>query len=110
MKRTGEPLVRTVEITMNWPLGFHLRPVMRFVKYARQFHSAIRLRKGIVTANGKNILGLLILAVAWKSKLHIEAEGDDAEQAIEGIKAFFLTPQKDKWPLLLKWRVKQRED
>lgn len=96
MEMTNEPLIRTIEITMNWPLGFHLRPVMRFVKYARQFRSAIRIKKGKISADGKNILGLLILAIAWKSKIHIEAEGDDAEQAIEGIKAFFSTPQKDK--------------
>ncbi len=96
MERTGEPLVQTIEITMNWSLGFHLRPVMRFVKYARQFRSAIRIKKGKITADGKNILGLLLLAVAWKSKIHIEVEGDDAEQAIEGIKAFFSTSQKDK--------------
>ncbi len=96
MERTGEPLVRTIEITMKWPLGFHLRPVARFVKYARQFRSAIRIKKGKITADGKNILGLLILAVAWKSNIHIEVEGDDAEQAIEGIKAFFSMSQKDK--------------
>ena len=96
MERTSEPLIRTIEITMKWPLGFHLRPVARFVIYARQFRSAIRIKKGKITADGKNILGLLLLAVAWKSKIHIEVEGDDAEQAIEGIKTFFSTSQKDK--------------
>ena len=38
----------------------------------------------------KSILGLLILGAAWKSKLEIEAVGDDAVQAIESIKEFFL--------------------
>ena len=96
MKSTRESLVRTIEITMNWSLGFHLRPVTRFVKYVRQFHSAIRIKKGKITADGKNILGLLLLAVAWNSKIHIEAKGDDAEKAIEGIRVFFSTLQKDK--------------
>ena len=95
MEGSRASLVRTIEVTMHWPLGFHLRPVARFVKYARQFRSAIRIRKGKITADGKNILGLLLLAVAWKSKLSIEIEGDDAEQAVEGIKDFFSTPQKD---------------
>lgn len=88
------PLVRTVEITMDWPLGFHLRPVARFVRHVRRFRSVIRIKKGKITADGKNVLGLLLLAVSWKSKLHIEAEGEDAEQAIQDIKAFFSAPQK----------------
>ena len=70
-------------------LGFHLRVVARFVRRVRQFRSVIRVRKGKIIADGKNILGLMLLAVAWKSKLHIEAEGDDAEKAIKSIKSFF---------------------
>ena len=89
MQRSDERLIRTIEMIMPSQLGFHLRVAARFVQCARQFRSIIRVRKGKVAADGKNILGLLLLAAAWKSKLHIEAEGDDAEQAIEGIKAFF---------------------
>lgn len=96
MKESHGSSVRTIEITMHWPLGFHLRPMARFVKYARTFYSDIRIKKGKITADGKNMLGLVLLAVAWKSKIHIEVEGSDAEQAIEGIKAFFATRQKDK--------------
>ena len=89
MERTPEPLLRTIEITMPCHLGFHLRVVGRFVTHAKRFSSAIRVRKGKVTVNGKNILGLLLLAAAWKSKLYIEAEGDDAEKAIACIQGFF---------------------
>lgn len=89
MERTGESLIRTIEITMPTQFGFHLRVVARFVRNVRQFRSAIRVRKGKVTADGKNVLGLLLLAAAWKSRLQIEAAGDDAEQAIASIKDFF---------------------
>ena len=89
MERTPELLLRTIEITMPCHLGFHLRVVVRFVTHAKRFSSAIRVRKGKVTVNGKNILGLLLLAAAWKSKLYIEAEGDDAEKAIACIQGFF---------------------
>ena len=91
MERAGEQLIRTIEVIMPNHLGFHLRVVARFVVCVRRFHSAIRVRKGKITADGKNIVGLLVLAVAWKSKLYIEAEGDDAEQAIASIKTFFQT-------------------
>ena len=83
--------VRSVEIIMPAKLGFHLRVVARFVKCVQRFHSVIRVQKGKIKADGKSIIGLLVLAAAWKSKLHIEAEGNDAEQTIEGIKAFFQT-------------------
>ena len=84
-----EPLVRTTEIIMPIKLGFHLRIVAGFVKCSQQFQSTIRVRKGIIKADGKSMIGLLLLAVTWKSKIRIEAEGDDAEQAIEEINSFF---------------------
>ncbi|MBI4357967.1 MAG: HPr family phosphocarrier protein [Candidatus Omnitrophica bacterium] len=89
MDRVGEPLIQAIEIIMPTHLGFHLRVVARFVMRVRQFRSVIRVRKGKITADGKNVLGLLLLAAAWNSKLHIEAEGDDAEEAIVSIKDFF---------------------
>ena len=88
-ERIDESLVRIIEIIMPSQLGFHLRVAARFVRCVQQFHSVIRVRKGKVTADGKNIMGLLLLAAAWRSKLHIEVEGDDAELAIASIKAFF---------------------
>ncbi len=83
------PTIQSTEITMPYHLGFHLRVVARFVTFVRQFHSTIHVRKGKFSADGKNILGLLLLAAAWKSTLSIEAEGDDAQKAIQGIESFF---------------------
>ncbi len=88
MSDSGSSL-QTTDITMPTHLGFHLRVVAKFVKCMQKFNSVIRVRKGNTKADGKSVLGLLLLAAAWKSKLHIEAEGDDAEQTIEGINAFF---------------------
>ena len=89
MEMLREPLIQTIDITMPGRLGFHLRVVARFVNRVREFRSNIRVRKGKVFADGKSILGLLILGAAWKSKLEIEAVGDDVVQAIESIKEFF---------------------
>ena len=83
------PLVKMIEINMPCQLGFHMRVVGRFVTLMKRFSSTIRVRKGKVSADGKNIMGLLLLAAAWKSKLEIKAVGHDAIQAIEGIKEFF---------------------
>jgi phosphocarrier protein NPr len=86
-----ESSVRRIEVVMPSRFGFHLRVITQFVAAARKFRSNIRVRKGEMTSDGKNVLGLLVLAVAWKSKICIEAEGDDAEEAIETIGAFFKT-------------------
>ena len=89
MEAPNKAIVQTIEITMPAHLGFHLRVVARFVICVRQFHSVVRVRKGKITADGKNVIGLMLLAAAWRSKLYIEAEGDDAEKVIESIKSFF---------------------
>ncbi|MFH1799846.1 MAG: HPr family phosphocarrier protein [Candidatus Omnitrophota bacterium] len=89
MERTPKPLVRTIEIMMPCHLGFHLRAAGRFVTHVKRFSSAIRVRRGKVTVDGKNIMALLLLAAAWRSKIHIEAEGDDAGEAIACIEGFF---------------------
>ena len=95
-----EPLVQTIDIIIPSRLGFHLRLVARFVKCVREFRSSIRIRKGKALADGKSILGLLILGAAWKSKLEIEAVGDDAVQAIESIREFFLNHENVGQPVL----------
>ena len=94
MVSSGESSVQRIEVTMPSRLGFHLRVVARFIKCVRQFRSVIRVRKEKITVDGKNVLGILLLAVAWKSKLYIEAEGEDAEQAIASIKTFFQTEKE----------------
>lgn len=92
-KNSKKPLIRTIEITMPCHLGFHLRVISRFIVHAKRFQAKIRVRKGKIVADGKNIIGLLLLAAAWKSKLYIEAEGNDAEEAIARIKSFFQTEE-----------------
>ncbi len=89
----SEPLVRKMDITMPAKLGFHLRLAAGFVECVREFHSSIRIRKGTLVADGKSILGVLVLGAAWKSTLEIEVRGADAPQAMERIKEFFLNQE-----------------
>ena len=96
----SEPLVRTFDVTIHDRLGFHLRVVARFVEYVREFRSSIRIRKGKVFTDGKSILGLVALGATWKSRLEVKVVGDDAVQAIEGIKEFFLNQENINGSLL----------
>lgn len=87
------PLTQTIDIIMPARLGFHLRVAVKFVRCVKRFRSSIHVRKGKLTADGKSILGVLLLGAAWKSKIQIDAVGDDAVQAINGVKEFFLNQE-----------------
>ena len=82
-------VVEKMEMLMPCPRGLHLRAAARFVGCIQKFHSRIQVKKGDVFANAKSILDLLCLGATWRSKLEIEAIGDDAVQALESIKEFF---------------------
>jgi len=86
----SEPYVKTIEISIPNRMGFELWMAVEFVKNMQRFRSTIQIRKGELSANGKNILELLILEASWKSKLEVEVVGDDADRTIESVKRFFL--------------------
>ena len=63
--------------------GLHARPAALFVQTANKFDSNIRVVKGKRVVNGKSIMGILTLAAQKGSKISIEAEGEDADIAIQ---------------------------
>lgn len=75
--------VRTVVITN--PQGLHARPADLFVKTAMRFASKIELVKDRERVDGKSILSLLTLAAVAGTQLSIEADGPDAEQALDAL-------------------------
>jgi phosphocarrier protein HPr len=67
-------------------LGLHARPAMQFVDLANQFQSRVTVHKGGEEpgeADGKSVMQMIILAATEGTPLRIEAEGEDADQAIE---------------------------
>ena len=67
--------------------GLHARPAAEFVKLANRFASDIRVRKEDVEVSGKSIMGVMMLAAECGSTITVTAAGDDAEAAIEAIRA-----------------------
>lgn len=65
--------------------GLHTRPSTELVKCASSFKSHVNLIYQNLTVNAKSLLGILMLAAARGSKIKIEAEGEDAEQAIASL-------------------------
>ena len=84
-KTNGKVIV--YELVIENQSGLHARPAAAFVKMANNFRAEITVTKDGDSVNGKSIMGLLTLAAARGTKLVIEAEGDDATEAIDAIQS-----------------------
>jgi phosphocarrier protein HPr len=65
--------------------GLHTRPSTEIVKCATNFRCEIFLTHLKNQVNAKSLLGILMLAASKGSKILIEAEGEDAQEAIESL-------------------------
>ena len=77
------------EIIVPNRAGLHLRASMKLYKSAQNFTSVVKLYKGSLGADLRNILELLSLGAVQGEKLKLEAEGEDAYDAIEAILNLF---------------------
>ena len=80
----------TRDIIIQNSLGLHARPAMQFVDVANQFQATITVHKeagpdGVeaATVDGKSVMQMITLEATQGTALRVEAEGDDAEEAVE---------------------------
>lgn len=78
------PSVRRAVVIEN-PQGLHARPAELFAKLAMEFESRIMLIRDDQYVDGKSILEILTLGVLPGTELILEAQGDDAQQAIDAL-------------------------
>ena len=74
---------RTVEIVNK--RGLHARASAKFVKLAATFDAEVRVSKDGQTVAARSIMGLMMLAAAPGCCIDIEADGDQAAEAIEAL-------------------------
>ncbi len=67
-------------------LGMHARASAKFVSLASQFVSDITLGRNAQQANGKSIMGIMMLAAGKGSKLELQVSGQDEDQAIQALR------------------------
>jgi phosphocarrier protein HPr len=65
--------------------GLHARPAAEIVKAAAKFQSDITITRDDMEVNGKSIMGVMMLAAEYGSRLKLKADGPDAEQAVAAI-------------------------
>ena len=82
-------------LTVINKLGLHARASAQLVKLASAYCSDIWLTLDQQTANGKNIMELMMLAASQNSEIVITAEGSDAAKAVDDIETLFLDRFKE---------------
>jgi len=67
--------------------GLHARASAKFVQTAERFDADIRVSREGQTVPGTSIMGLMMLAAAPGCCILIEAEGPEAEAALDALEA-----------------------
>ncbi|MEW5796907.1 MAG: HPr family phosphocarrier protein [Candidatus Zixiibacteriota bacterium] len=74
---------RTTKIVNK--LGLHARPSAHLVSVAAKFESEVFLTRDDLKINAKSIMGVMMLAAEKGSELLVEADGPDAEAAVNAV-------------------------
>ena len=90
-------MVKKTVVVTN-PLGIHARPAALVVQSAARFEADILLSKGdIQRINGKSIMGVMMLAAEQGAEILVEAEGADAEAAMEAVAELLASSFEDRF-------------
>jgi phosphocarrier protein len=76
---------RSVEITNK--RGLHARASAKFAKLAGDFDAVITVQRDGQSVDGQSIMDLMMLAAGPGAILDLEAEGPDAEAALDALVA-----------------------
>ena len=85
------------EYTIKFEVGLHARPAGRFVKLAKGFESAIRIRnvtRGSDEVDAKSLVKLIKIACAQNHTVELQFDGSDEAAARDAIRHFLETAEK----------------
>ncbi len=74
-----------ITLIIHHEVGLHARPASAFVKTASKFKSTITVKHGERSSNAKSILGVLTLGAQKDAQIMINAEGEDALEALQAL-------------------------
>lgn len=81
------PDKKRAEFTIDNELGLHFRAAALVVRTLEPFSCAVTISTGEASADARSILDLMTLAAARGTPIVVEAEGEDADGAIEALGA-----------------------
>ena len=73
------------DFRINNTLGLHARPSAQLTQVAGRFESEVFIAKNGRRVNAKSIMGVMMLAAGPGSTVTVDAEGPDAQQAVDAI-------------------------
>ena len=73
--------------TVTNELGLHFRAAAMVVRTLGDFTSQVMMSNGQTVADARSVLDLMTLAASRGTTLTVQAEGDDAEAAVEALGA-----------------------
>ena len=75
----------SVDLEIKNQKGLHARAAAAFVKCAEQFDANVSVERIGQEVSGCSIMGLMMLAAAKGTIIHVHAKGNQAQEAIEAI-------------------------
>jgi phosphocarrier protein len=76
----------SAKLTIVNRLGLHTRAAAQFVKLSATFKSDVKMIRGRQVADGKSIMGLLMLAAGKDTVITLEVLGPDQDVAFAALK------------------------
>jgi phosphocarrier protein HPr len=73
------------DFTISNKLGLHARPSAQLTQTASRFAADVHISRNGRRVNAKSIMGVMMLAAGEGSTVTVEAEGEDAEEALAAI-------------------------
>ena len=78
-----ESSVKTIEVQIRNKKGLHARAAAAFVKTIENMEADVEVEKQGQTVDGCSIMGLMMLAAAKGSVIHVKTEGREAQKAMD---------------------------
>jgi phosphocarrier protein len=78
-------VVPLAEVEIVNKLGLHARASAKLTQTASRFASQIFLTRNGRRVNAKSIMGVMMLAAGKGSRVTVEAQGEDAEEALRSV-------------------------
>ena len=79
--------MKTVTTQIVHKLGMHARASAKFVSLAAHFKSDVTLGRNGQHANGKSIMGIMMLAAGKGTQVELAVDGEDEDQALAALLA-----------------------
>ena len=80
-------------VTIRNSMDMEMRPIAHLVQEASQYKSRIFIEMNDKKINAKSIMGMMSLELCTGESLTVEAEGEDEDQAVNGVEACLVANQ-----------------